>query len=81
MRQLVANSRQRSAFMFVHEYNVFFEDAAKRTAVLAFDLRFPGAPILYSWPSKASKRAYPKDSETMLIQKPLAPLLRLPMPA
>jgi esterase/lipase superfamily enzyme len=40
------------AFVFVHGYNVTFEDAARRTAQIAYDLNFQGAPIMYSWPSK-----------------------------
>lgn len=50
-----------SAFVFVHGYNVAFETAAKRTAQLAFDLQFPGAPIMFSWPSKGGTLNYPSD--------------------
>jgi esterase/lipase superfamily enzyme len=39
------------ALVFVHGFNVNFAQAAERTAQLAFDLKFPGVPILYSWPS------------------------------
>ena len=40
------------AFVFVHGYNVTFEDAARRTAQIAHDLEFRGAPIMFSWPSQ-----------------------------
>ena len=40
------------AFIFVHGYSNSFEDAARRTAQIAYDLDFQGAPILFSWPSK-----------------------------
>jgi hypothetical protein len=69
MRDKVGRSKPRSAFVFVHGYKVCFEEAAKRTAQLAFDLRFPGAPILYSWPSKAAVKAYVADGETIDLTK------------
>ena len=49
------------AFVFIHGYNVSFADAAKRTAQIAYDLNFDGAPILYSWPSRASLLSYFAD--------------------
>lgn len=54
------------AFIFVHGYNVSFEDAARRTAQIAYDLRFRGAPIMYSWPSqgRSSLDAYKADGRT-----------------
>lgn len=52
---------KKSAFVFVHGYNVSFEDAARRTAQLAYDLRFAGAPVFFSWPSQASYFGYPVD--------------------
>jgi esterase/lipase superfamily enzyme len=39
--------------VFVHGYNNSFEDAARRTAQIAYDLKFRGAPVMYSWPSQA----------------------------
>ncbi|HEY6767747.1 MAG TPA: alpha/beta hydrolase [Candidatus Sulfotelmatobacter sp.] len=53
------------AFVFIHGYNVSFEDAARRTAQIAYDLQFRGAPILYSWPSRASLAKYPADEATI----------------
>lgn len=48
----VLRSGKKEAFVFVHGFNVSFQEAARRTAQLAYDLRFDGAPILYSWPSR-----------------------------
>ena len=50
-----------SVFLFVHGYNVTFEDAARRTAQMAYDLGFNGAPVFYSWPSQGSVAAYTID--------------------
>jgi esterase/lipase superfamily enzyme len=49
------------AFIFVHGYNVTFDDAARRTAQLAYDLGFDGAPVFYSWPSQARYASYKVD--------------------
>ncbi len=57
----VGASRSHSAFVFVHGYNVGFRDAARRTAQLAYDLRFDGAPVFYSWPSQAALSGYFSD--------------------
>ena len=51
-------SEKNSAFLFVHGYNVTFEDAARRTAQMAYDLAFEGVPVFYSWPSQGSIPAY-----------------------
>jgi esterase/lipase superfamily enzyme len=50
------------AFVFVHGYNVRFDAAAKRAAQMAYDMNFPGVPILYSWPSRGSTVAYIPDT-------------------
>lgn len=51
------------AFIFIHGFNVTFERAARRTAQICYDLEFPGAPILYSWPSDGSLFSYLADRE------------------
>jgi esterase/lipase superfamily enzyme len=61
----IHESNGHSCFVFIHGYNVSFEDAAKRTAQLACDLKFVGVPILYSWSSAADWRRYPKDVESV----------------
>jgi esterase/lipase superfamily enzyme len=55
---------QRSAFVFIHGFNVTFDDAAYRTAQLAYDLDIEAIPILYSWPSQGRILAYDGDLET-----------------
>lgn len=51
------------AFLFIHGYNNNFVDAAFRTGQIAFDMRFRGAGILYSWPSEGRLTSYYSDSE------------------
>ena len=44
---MVSRSPRKDAFVFIHGFNVAFEDAVMRTAQIAYDLGFDGAPILY----------------------------------
>jgi esterase/lipase superfamily enzyme len=67
LSQLIAKGEKKTAFVFIHGYNVSFDAAVKRTAQLSRDMRFPGAPILYSWASAAAKRLYSKDEETVAL--------------
>lgn len=53
--------------VFLHGYNVTFEDAARRAAQLAFDLRFKGRIILFSWPSLGCLLGYGADEERALL--------------
>ncbi|MFC1498280.1 alpha/beta hydrolase [Verrucomicrobiota bacterium] len=51
--------------VFIHGYNVNFDEAAKRTAQLAYDLEFTGASMFYSWPSLGQFDKYPTDKESV----------------
>lgn len=55
----------RSLLLFIHGFNVSFDDAVRRTAQLKYDLRFRGAALLYSWSSrgKLGLRSYVGDRE------------------
>ena len=54
-------SKRKAALVYIHGYNVAFDDAIRRTAQIAYDLAFPGPAILYSWPSRATLGAYTVD--------------------
>ena len=58
-------SKTANAFVFVHGYNVTFEDAARWTAQITYDLGFDGAPTFYSWPSRGSVPAYTIDEQNI----------------
>jgi esterase/lipase superfamily enzyme/Tfp pilus assembly protein PilF len=71
--QLMQSARQRmeaaSAFpkqvvVFVHGFNVSFENALRRAAQIAYDLDFDGTPFLFSWPSRGSMWSYTSDRES-----------------
>lgn len=63
IRERVERSAKQEAFVFVHGYNTSFQDALTRTALLAYDLKFDGAPITFAWPSRAALLRYPADEE------------------
>jgi len=61
----LGKSGAKELLVFVHGYNVTFHDAVLRTAQLAYDLGLDGAPVLYSWPSRASLADYTVDEATI----------------
>ncbi|HEX2093441.1 MAG TPA: alpha/beta hydrolase [Longimicrobiaceae bacterium] len=61
LRAHLDRSDRKAVLVFVHGYNVSFRDAARRTAQITHDLRFRGIPVMYSWPSDASRAAYTRD--------------------
>ncbi|MDP9010891.1 MAG: alpha/beta hydrolase [Pseudomonadota bacterium] len=61
LHRQVNDSRSKDVFIFVHGFNTTFEDAARRTAQMAYDLDFDGTPMMYSWPSQGSTTAYAID--------------------
>ena len=62
---VVAGTERKEVFVFIHGYNTSFEGAAIRTAQLAVDMNLDGAPILYSWPSRASLLGYQADTRAV----------------
>ncbi|HXF53455.1 MAG TPA: alpha/beta fold hydrolase [Hyphomicrobiaceae bacterium] len=50
-RLRASQSYKDHALVFVHGFNTSFDNALFRTAQIAYDLKFDGAPFLYSWPS------------------------------
>ncbi|AYG48297.1 alpha/beta fold hydrolase (plasmid) [Pseudomonas sp. Leaf58] len=61
----LADTKGSSAFVFVHGFNVSFEDAARRTAQMAYDLEFKGVPVFFSWPSQGNIPSYTVDERNI----------------
>ncbi len=57
--------------VFVHGYNVDFDNAARRTAQLACDLEFTGVPLFFSWPSQGNWYEYRQDEKQVELAVPL----------
>lgn len=65
--RLVTSARYKDhALLFVHGFNTTFDFAVYRAAQLSYDLKFDGAPFVYSWPSRGeiSPTAYSYDRES-----------------
>lgn len=58
-----------AAMVFVHGFNVNFDDALFRTAQIAHDTGFDGAAFLYSWASKGRTREYVTDFKRTLVSR------------
>jgi len=52
--------------VYIHGYNTSFDDALRRAGQISFDFGFKGAPVAFSWPSRASVGSYSADSESVL---------------
>lgn len=52
------------SIVFIHGYNVGFDDALFRTAQISYDLQFDGATFAYSWPSGSGWTSYPYDRDS-----------------
>ncbi len=61
LRKQVQAAPRPEVFVFVHGYNVTFAGAARRTAQIAHDVEFAGAPIFFSWPSQGGLLKYTVD--------------------
>src|SRR5262245_31066233 len=62
--------RRPHALVFLHGFNVTFEDAAIRAAQIGFDLKVLGATAFFSWPSRGRVTAYPADEATIEASEP-----------
>jgi esterase/lipase superfamily enzyme len=64
-KQVQLSSRFKGqAFVFVHGYNVSFDDAIFRTAQIAHDILFDGPAVAFSWPSRGGTWDYRHDIDT-----------------
>lgn len=65
LKEVVADSDRKAAFIFIHGYNVSFETAALRTAQIAVDLDLATVPAFYSWPSQGELAKYTVDEASV----------------
>lgn len=72
VRQRLARSNafKDQAVVFIHGYNNEFDYALYRTAQMAYDLKFDGAPFLYSWPSGGGVASYGYDRDSSVQAEP-----------
>ena len=66
------------ALVFVHGYNVTFDNAVRRAGQLAYDLNFDGPVFVFSWPTRSSVMSYIGDIDSATVSaKALKDFLRL----
>lgn len=65
LKATIEKSSRHEAMVFVHGYNCSFEDAARRTGQMAYDLKYQGAPVFFSWPSQAELAGYTVDENNV----------------
>ena len=67
--QEIANSlgqrEKDDSLLFLHGYNVTFEQAAIQAAQLGYDLGIPGITSFFSWPSLGTISGYAADTESL----------------
>jgi len=63
----VTDVHERTALVFIHGFNVTFEESAIRAAQIGFDLKIPGITAFFSWPSRGrlGLRDYAADEATI----------------
>lgn len=68
----LSHSQKKEVLVYVHGFNTTFEDAARRTAQISYDMAFDGPVIFYSWPSQGSLSpvAYNKDGRNSALTVP-----------
>jgi esterase/lipase superfamily enzyme len=50
-KERLLRSKPTDALVFVHGFNVKFDEAVLRSAQIAYDLKFQGPVVLFSWPA------------------------------
>jgi esterase/lipase superfamily enzyme len=51
LKQILDEKKPPSVLLFVHGFNVKFEEAVMRAAQITYDLKYQGQVILFSWPA------------------------------
>ncbi len=74
-RNLAENLREcdideQVGLVFLHGYNVDFDEAAIRAAQIGFDLKVPGVTAFFSWPSCGTLLGYPTDESCIEASEP-----------
>lgn len=65
LQKSITDKGTSSLLLFVHGYNVTFQQAAMRAAQLVTDLDFKGTTVLYSWPSAGEYLSYGHDEDAV----------------
>lgn len=64
-RTISAQAAQGDVGVFIHGYNVNFQEALYRLVQMVADANIDGVPVLFSWPSQAAISGYVADKEAV----------------
>jgi esterase/lipase superfamily enzyme len=64
LKDELENSDDKDILLFVHGFNVTFDQAMMRSAQLGYDLNFKGAVTAFSWPSNETVLGYQADTDS-----------------
>jgi hypothetical protein len=56
-------------FVYIHGYNVSFDEAILRAAQIGFDLKIKGATLAFCWASRGDFEAYASDADTVKLSE------------
>lgn len=65
LSNILTATTDKDSLLFIHGYNVDFDEAIRRTAQLKYDLSFNGPAITYSWPSNGKTKDYAADLDSV----------------
>ena len=61
---------RRQALIFIHGFNVSFDESIRRAAQIGFDLQFDGVIAAYSWCSEGRAQLYLADEDNVILTTP-----------
>jgi esterase/lipase superfamily enzyme len=67
--QLIKDKNSKTALIFIHGFNVTFEDALYRNAQIVWDLQFKGLSILFTWASRGHVLDYVYDKDSAYLAR------------
>lgn len=70
LSEAMASSDENDLLVFIHGYNVSFDNALRRAAQISRDLKFPGQTAIYSWASQAKMHLYTADEAAIEVSVP-----------
>ncbi len=65
LKQTMADSKEKSILIYVHGYNITFDEAARGIGQMVSDLDFKGCTLFFSWPSQGHISGYIADETSV----------------
>jgi esterase/lipase superfamily enzyme/TRAP-type C4-dicarboxylate transport system substrate-binding protein len=69
LSSLLEKAPEKNVLLYIHGYNNTFADAVESATLLAVDMKFQGAVVVYSWPSAGATLDYLGDEDEVLASR------------